>query len=66
MLCLGLILIAVLSSVATYLWTTHGYLGAGGALIYFLVMALAAPYLVLFPLGQLLWLGAPSSRGASA
>lgn len=54
---LGLTLIALLVWSASYLSGVYGPVGRGGALIMILIVALAAPYLLAIPVGELLWLG---------
>jgi hypothetical protein len=56
-LVLGLALVATLALTASYLSGIYGPVGRGGALILSLTAALALPYLVLLPAGQLVWLG---------
>jgi hypothetical protein len=56
-LALGLALIAALSLTVSYLVGIYGPVGRGGALVFALVIALALPYLVVLPAGQLVWLG---------
>ena len=64
---LGLLLIALLVGSASYLSGVYGPVGRGGALIMVLVVALAVPYLVALPAGELLWLGkAPPSSAKPA
>jgi hypothetical protein len=61
----GLLLIAILAWTASYLSGIYGPVGRGGAIIMVLVIALAIPYLVALPAGELLWLGprkAPSPK----
>jgi hypothetical protein len=53
----GLLLIAILAWTASYLSGIYGPVGRGGAIIMVLVIALAVPYLVALPAGELLWLG---------
>ena len=55
----GLLLIAIVSWTAAYLSGIYGPVGRGGAIIMTLVVALAVPYLVAIPAGELLWLGPP-------
>jgi hypothetical protein len=60
----GLLFIAILAWTASYLSGIYGPVGRGGAIIMVLVIALALPYLVALPAGELLWLGprkAPAS-----
>ncbi len=59
---LGLLLIALLVWSASYLSGVYGPVGRGGALIMVLIVALAAPYLVAIPAGELLWLGQGTQR----
>jgi hypothetical protein len=54
---LGLSLVATLALTASYLSGIYGPVGRGGALILGLTAALALPYLVVLPAGQLVWLG---------
>ena len=61
-LAVGLALIAILAWTATYLSTIYGPVGKGGALIMALVIALALPYLVALPAGELVWLGPARKR----
>ena len=57
---LGLLLIALLVWSASYLSGVYGPVGRGGAIIMALIVALAAPYLLAIPVGELLWLGSKS------
>jgi hypothetical protein len=54
---LGLAVIAALSFSLSYLLAIYGPVGRGGAIVFALVIALALPYLVVLPAGQLIWLG---------
>jgi hypothetical protein len=54
----GLLLITLLAWSASYLSGIYGPVGRGGAIIMVLVIALAVPYLLAIPVGELLWLGA--------
>jgi predicted transporter len=56
-LALGLVLLALIAVSVSYLSGVYGPVGKGGALILTLAAALALPYLVALPVGQLLWLG---------
>ena len=62
---LGLVLIALLVLSVGYLSGLYGPVGRGGAVILALVAALALPYLVALPAGQLVWLSARRRGGAS-
>ncbi len=61
-LALGLALVFLLAISASYLSGIYAPVGPGGAVILVLVMALALPYLVIFPSVQLLWLGRRGDR----
>jgi hypothetical protein len=65
-LLIGFVAIAALALSASYLVGTHGDLGRSGALTMTLVLALMLPYLVLYPVLQLIWVyarqHAPASR----
>lgn len=65
-LVVGLLLIAILAWTAAYLSGVYGPVGRGGAIIMALVAALAVPYLVALPAGELLWLGPSPARPQSA
>ena len=54
-LLIGLVAIAALALSASYLSGTHGDLGQQGALTMTLVLALMLPYLVVYPVLQLIW-----------
>lgn len=56
-LAVGLLFLAALAVSASYLAGIYGPVGKGGALILFLIAALALPYLIILPAAQLLWLG---------
>ncbi len=56
-LALGLALVAALALTASWLAGVYGPVGKGGALLYVFVLALVLPYVVVFPVAQLLWLG---------
>jgi hypothetical protein len=56
-LVIGLLLVAAVALTASYLSGIYGPVGHGGALILTLTAALALPFLVLLPAGELLWLG---------
>ena len=58
---LGLLLITLLAWSAAYLSGVYGPVGRGGAIILVLVIALAVPYLLAIPAGELLWLGPRSA-----
>ena len=62
-LVLGLGLVAALALSAAYLSGIHGDAGRRGALTLTLVMALAVPYLLLYPCVQLLWVHVERSAG---
>jgi hypothetical protein len=57
-LALGLALVGALAITASWLSGVYGPVGKGGALLYVFVLALVLPYVVVFPIAQLLWLGA--------
>jgi hypothetical protein len=63
-LAVGLVLMCALAVTASYLAGIYGPVGRGGAIIFALVLALAAPYLVAIPVAELLWLGR-STRSTS-
>jgi hypothetical protein len=65
-LVLGLVLVGMLAVTVSYLRGIYGPVGRGGALMMTLVAALALPYLVVLPAGQLVWLGPPARTGANA
>jgi hypothetical protein len=65
-LVLGLALVGLLAVTVSYLRGIYGPVGRGGALIVTLVAALALPYLVVLPAGQLVWLGPPGRTAANA
>jgi hypothetical protein len=54
---LGLALVTTLAVTASWLSGVYSIVGRGGAVILALIAALALPYLVAFPVAQLLWLG---------
>jgi len=56
-LTLGVLLVATLAITASFLSGIYGPVGRGGSLILGLAAALALPYLVALPAGQLVWLG---------
>lgn len=64
-LAMGLGLIALLAWSASYLAGVYGPVGRGGAIIMVLVIALAVPYLLALPAGELLWLGARKPPAAT-
>lgn len=53
----GLVVVATLALTASYLNGIYGPVGRGGAIILVLVAALLAPYVIVLPAVQLLWLG---------
>jgi hypothetical protein len=55
-LALGLALVTVLATTASWLSGVYGPVGLGGAVILALVAALALPYLVVLPVVRLVWL----------
>ena len=55
-LSIGLVLIALLSMSVAYLSGVFGATGRGGTIVFTLVVALLFPYLVVFPVAQLLFL----------
>jgi hypothetical protein len=55
-LVLGLALVLVLATTASYLSGVYGAVGKGGAMVLVFVAALAVPYLVALPAAQLLYL----------
>jgi hypothetical protein len=57
-LVLGMALTTVLFATAGWISGVYGSVGAGGAVIFSLVAALALPYLVVLPAAELAWLGA--------
>jgi hypothetical protein len=59
---LGLFVVSVLALTASWLSGVYGPVGEGGAIIFFLVAALALPYLVVLPAVQLVWLRRPKGR----
>jgi hypothetical protein len=63
-LLIGLVAIAALALSASYLAGTHGDLGRSGALTMTLVLALMLPYLVLYPVLQLIWVYARQHASA--
>lgn len=65
-LVLGLALVGTLAVTVSYLRGIYGPVGRGGALILTLVAALALPYLVVLPAGQLVWLGPPQRTAVRA
>jgi hypothetical protein len=56
-LVLGLLLVLVLATTASYLSGIYGPVGKGGAMVLGLIAALAVPYVVAIPAAQLLYLG---------
>lgn len=63
-LVLGLVLVTALALTASWLSGVYGPVGRGGALLLTLVAALALPYLVVLPVGQLVWLRSRALRAA--
>lgn len=63
-LLIGVVAIAALALSASYLVGTHGDLGRSGALTMTLVLALMLPYLVLYPVLQLIWVYARQHASA--
>ena len=61
-LVLGLALTTVLFATAGWISGVYGSVGAGGAVIFSLVAALALPYLVVLPAAELAWLGGPAEK----
>jgi hypothetical protein len=61
-LVLGMALVTVLFATAGWISGVYGSVGAGGAVIFSLVGALALPYLVVLPAAELAWLGARAER----
>jgi hypothetical protein len=55
-LAMGLFTVTVLALTATWLSGVYGPVGRGGAVVLALVAILVFPYLVVFPVAQLLWL----------
>jgi hypothetical protein len=64
-LLIGLVAIAALALSASYLVGTHGDLGQSGALTMTLVLALMLPYLVVYPVMQLIWVYARQRPAAT-
>jgi hypothetical protein len=60
-LAFGLAVVTTLALTASWLSGVYGPVGLGGAVIFFLVAALALPYLVGCPAAQLVWLGRAGS-----
>lgn len=61
-LVLGIALTTVLFATAGWISGVYGSVGAGGAVIFSLVAALALPYLVVLPAAELAWLGGGSEK----
>jgi hypothetical protein len=67
LLAFGLLVIALAALGVSYLYGVQGDFGRGGVVIMMLIMLLALPYLVAYPVIQLLWLGRQKPRaGADA
>jgi hypothetical protein len=54
--------IGAMATGIAYLRAIHGPVGKGGSVVFTMVLALVAPYLVVLPSLQLLWLGARPRR----
>jgi hypothetical protein len=61
-LVLGMALTTVLFATAGWISGVYGSVGAGGAVVFSLVGALALPYLVVLPAAELAWLGARAEK----
>lgn len=64
-LAIGLTSIALLSTSVAYLSGVYGATGRGGLIVFTLVIALLLPYLVIFPIAQLVFLRRPAVEPAS-
>jgi hypothetical protein len=60
----GCTLLVLLGSGVAALRATYGPLGQGGVLVYFLLMVLLLPYLIVAPALLLLWVGPKAAKGA--
>jgi hypothetical protein len=61
-LALGLLTFTTLLVTATWLGGVYGQVGRGGAIVLGIAAALILPYLILFPLFELVWLHPETSR----
>lgn len=59
---IGLVLVGLLAVTASWLVGVYEPLGKGGAILFALIALLVLPYLVVFPLAQLLWVGPRAPR----
>lgn len=56
-LAVGLALLGMLVTSASWLWGTYGAIGRGGASIFVIACVMVFPYLIAFPAAELLWIG---------